>query len=296
MKNYEKEVCMPFYFLVKRAYVTLYRVPLIGGLLRRIGPSLKKLLKKGNAPPLSVKELSEELDLTLRALRALQKSVRTEMEENRTALKVELSDYRSRVEFVRLELFEQFRGGGRQAEKAVPAEILNREKYDEAARRGSFRLNIGCGHKPLPDYINVDIRSLPGVDIVAGAEELPFEPGVLAEIYSAHLLEHFTPPQLRTLLSYWRDALSPGGILRIVVPDAEAMILAWINEQMNFGDLCEVTFGAQDYDSDFHYTMFTPASLAGLLRVSGFGNVQVKAVNRMNGKCREMELTAVKDI
>lgn len=220
-----------------------------------------------------------------------------ELEENKKRFSEEITWCRERLEFVRLELFEQMRSGGFQVNNniAAQAEVLNREKYDQAVQAGSFRLNIGCGHKPEPEYLNVDRRSLPGVDIVAEADCLPFESGSVREIYAAHLLEHFTQPRLVKVVSYWHDVLTPEGYLRLVVPDAEAMFAAYMRGEMSFQNLREVTFGAQDYDDDFHYTMFTPGSLERLLKQSGFISVTALAVNRVNGKCREMEFSAVKN-
>ena len=44
------------------------------------------------------------------------------------------------------------------------------------------------------------MRDLPGVDVVAKAGDLPFEPGSVDEIYSAHLLEHFPQEAMRRRL------------------------------------------------------------------------------------------------
>ena len=45
---------------------------------------------------------------------------------------------------------------------------------------------IGCGEYPMQGAINVDIRKLPGVDIVADAKKLPFKKG---EIGFTHAVE-----------------------------------------------------------------------------------------------------------
>ena len=63
------------------------------------------------------------------------------------------------------------------------------------------------------DYVNIDMRELPGVDVVAPIDQLPFDDGTVAEIHSAHVLEHFPQEDLqRRLLPYWRDKLRPGGV------------------------------------------------------------------------------------
>jgi predicted SAM-dependent methyltransferase len=159
----------------------------------------------------------------------------------------------------------------------------------------NLRLNLGCGHPPAPDYFNIDARELPGVDMIADVRSLPFHPGTVAEIYAAHLVEHFTESELRSaVIPGWRRVLKPGGLLRIVVPDAEGMIQAFSRGEYPFENLREVTFGSQDYPGNFHYTMFSRQSLRELLQSFGFSVGEYTAVARRNGLCLEMEIEAVK--
>ena len=176
------------------------------------------------------------------------------------------------------------------------AEILNVEKL-AAARNERLRLNLGCGHVQLEGYLNVDRRALPGVDIVAEVDELPFEQGEVDEIFSAHLLEHFPQEQLRReLLPYFFNLLREGGEFRAVVPDAEAMIAEYSNGVYPYDDMREVLYGAQDYDGDFHFNIFTPISLDKLLQEAGFKKVIIVESARRNGKCMEFEISAFKEV
>jgi predicted SAM-dependent methyltransferase len=199
-----------------------------------------------------------------------------------------------RVEFVRQETLFEVRYGARPGSEAMEPRVIDAEKVARARREG-LRLNIGCGHIPLEGYVNVDVRELPGVDVVAEATRLPFDPGTVTELFCAHLLEHFPEEQLkREVLPYWRSLLRDGGELRCVVPDAASMIERFSKGGMPFEDLREVTFGGQDYDGDFHYTMFSPESLKGILAGAGFGQVRLTATGRENGKCLEMEAVGVR--
>ena len=139
------------------------------------------------------------------------------------------------------------------------------------------------------------MRELPGVDVVADAAGLPFEPGMVAELHSAHLLEHFPVEHLRrVVLPHWHGLLRQGGELRAIVPDAEAMLADFAAREMSFDDLREVTYGLQDYDGDYHFNMFSRDQLAGLLREAGFVEVAFAAQARRNGKCREMEIRGIR--
>jgi predicted SAM-dependent methyltransferase len=157
------------------------------------------------------------------------------------------------------------------------------------------RLNVGCGPKPLPEYLNVDERELDGVDLIADVRWLPFRDGALSEIYAAHVVEHFTEGELRaSVLPGWHRLLKAGGTLRVAVPDAEGMIQAYSRGDYTFENLKTVTYGGQDYPSNFHYTMFSRESLQALIREGGFTVSEYAAVARPNGLCLEMEIRAKK--
>lgn len=202
-----------------------------------------------------------------------------------------------RVEFVRRELMFEMRYGGSTRSGGddqfkAKTEIIAPDKL-AAAQRDRVRLNLGCGHVPLDGYLNVDRRAVPGVDIVAEVDGLPFEENEVDEIFSAHLLEHFPQEQLRReLLGYWRGLLKPGGEFGAVVPDADGMVKAYASQEYDFERLREVTFGGQDYDGDFHYNMLTPASLSDLLAEARFTDIRIIAANRENGGCKEFEIRA----
>ncbi|WP_210243618.1 hypothetical protein, partial [Mesorhizobium sp. B2-4-3] len=167
------------------------------------------------------------------------------------------------------------------------------KKFETAVGKGQLRLNLGCGHIALADYINVDTRDLPGVDIVADVGDLPVREGCVNEIFSAHLIEHFPLETMRRrLLPYWRSRLRSGGTFKAVTPDAAAMVQAVTTGAMSFEDFREVTYGAQDYDGDYHFNLFTPDSLRTLLQEAGFEGISIPVAGRRNGKCFEFEIVA----
>lgn len=214
----------------------------------------------------------------------------------------QLQNQGKRTEFVRDEVMFELRKAlkikpvaapGESAEQtAIAPRILGHVKLEAGQ---AIRLNVGCGHIPHPDKLNVDVRELPGVDIIAGAENLPFEPTSVDLIYAAHLLEHFPRRYLLdVLLPYWSRLLKSDGKLQLVVPDSQAMLASHERGEMSFDTLTEVTFGKQDYDGDFHYAMYSPETLCQLLHEAGFKQIEVLAKDRINGDCREMEVQARK--
>jgi predicted SAM-dependent methyltransferase len=196
-----------------------------------------------------------------------------------------------RLETVRSEFLYELRYGRRDEVKPESTEraILSPEKLNDPVR-----LNLGCGHVPLPGFINVDMRRLPGVDIIAPVGDVPIKLGSVGEIFSSHLLEHFPQEELRrNLLPYWCSLLVSGGIFRAVVPDGEAMLAKAADGSYAFHDFREVLFGSQDYTGDFHYNMFTPDSLSELLSEAGFRDITVPARARKYGRCYEFEIRAI---
>ena len=203
-----------------------------------------------------------------------------------------LATLERRLEFIRREVLLEITYGqsGPSGHPAPETEIVDAAKL--ATR--PLRLNLGCGHIPIEEYVNVDGRPLPGVDLVAEVSGLPFESGSVDEIRSSHLLEHFPTPRLRELLRYWYALLRPGGVFVAVVPDAESMIRTFVSGETPWEDLKEVTFGGQEYGGDFHFTMFSQDDLLAELGEVGFRDVKVVDSGRRNGACLEMEVVAYK--
>ncbi|MGH9770374.1 MAG: class I SAM-dependent methyltransferase [Candidatus Acidiferrales bacterium] len=199
-----------------------------------------------------------------------------------------------RIEFVRREILFEFRYSTQTNRgAAVTPRILNPARLEAAQQTSCLRVNLGCGHIALPDFVNVDQRELPGVDIVAEIGNLPFTKDSLDEIASAHLLEHFPQEELqRRLLPYWFSLLKPGSVFRAVVPDGDAMVTMLAGGNYSFEDFRSVLFGGQDYDGDFHYNLFTPNSLSRLLEQAGFTEVEIPVKGRANGQCFEFEIQA----
>lgn len=203
----------------------------------------------------------------------------------------------SRLEFTREEILFELRAllaNQSSSTKGRAGFIKSPAKLDQL---NCVRLNIGCGHIALDDYINVDQRDLPGVDIVADATNIPLPAGSVDEIFSSHLLEHF-PIQLltRRLLPHWMTLLKPGGKFRAIVPDGEEMLRGHARGEISFDDFRTVTYGLQEYDGDFHFNMFSRESLRNILESSDFTEIEYNFVGRRNGLCFDMEIVATKRV
>lgn len=136
-----------------------------------------------------------------------------------------------------------------------------------------LQLHIGCGDRIIPGFINVDVRKLPHVDVVAAADHLPmFGGGTVDLIYSSHVLEHVRRGGEPTVLNEWHRVLRPGGVLRLAVPDFES-IVTWYKRSGMLDDIMGLLYGGQNHEHNVHYQTFDFARLSQLLLKAGFREV-----------------------
>jgi predicted SAM-dependent methyltransferase len=83
-------------------------------------------------------------------------------------------------------------------------------------------LNIGCGTRFHPAWINIDlVASAPCVRALDVSRGIPLSDGHCRVVYHSHVLEHLNPLEGLRLLRECHRVLAPGGVLRVVVPDLE---------------------------------------------------------------------------
>ncbi|MFN0085605.1 MAG: class I SAM-dependent methyltransferase [Blastocatellia bacterium] len=111
-------------------------------------------------------------------------------------------------------------------------------------------VNIGCGPVFHPDWINLDLVSR-STDVVEHdlTRGLPFEAGTVDACYSSHVLEHLRPEEARFFLEEQRRVLKPGGILRVVVPDLEAISRLYLDS------LAAVASGTDGAEFKYDYSL-----------------------------------------
>ncbi|HTE39995.1 MAG TPA: methyltransferase domain-containing protein [Steroidobacteraceae bacterium] len=100
-------------------------------------------------------------------------------------------------------------------------------------RSHDLQIHIGCGGHHLPGWINLDNYPAPlAVNLDWG---IPLPDSSARFVFLSHLLEHlFHPVQSHRLLDEIRRVLKPGGIVRIVVPDIEQCIAAYVHKDAAF--------------------------------------------------------------
>lgn len=85
-------------------------------------------------------------------------------------------------------------------------------------------LNLGCGHRIHPAWVNADLAiGVPGVITIDVSKGLPFPARHFDVVYHSAMLEHLRREDVPGFLRECHRVLKPGGILRVAVPDLEAI-------------------------------------------------------------------------
>lgn len=90
-------------------------------------------------------------------------------------------------------------------------------------------VNFGAGEAGTTGWVNVDAYARPGVNCVYDARtQLPFADASTRGIFCEHFLEHIDYyDEAPRFLAECRRVLKPGGVLRLIVPDAELYLRAY---------------------------------------------------------------------
>lgn len=138
------------------------------------------------------------------------------------------------------------------------------------------KVHLGCWHRVIPGFIHVDLCDMPHINHKSNIDQLPFfDDGSVDLIYCSHALEYFDRDQARDVPKEWHRVLAPGGLLRLAVPNFEALIKVY---QIS-GELTRVLgplYGKMSIDTPdgrttlYHKTTYDESSLSTLMQECGF--------------------------
>jgi len=129
-------------------------------------------------------------------------------------------------------------------------------------RQSGLSVNFGSGGKGPAGWINVDARPN-HADIYVAYDmrrPLPFRDGQVKRIFAEHVIEHLDfrddiPRVFREL----RRVLEPGGVVRIIVPDAERFMAAYVKRSAD-------EFASLGWDLDrLPADIYTPVHVVNLI-------------------------------
>lgn len=141
------------------------------------------------------------------------------------------------------------------------------------------QLHLGCGKRHIPGFIHIDLANYPHIDYQTDVSDLHmFEDASVDLVYASHVLEYSDRFEALDVLREWHRVLKPGGLLRVAVPDFEALVKVY----QEYGDLSMILgplYGRMESDPTskaliYHRTVYDFRAFKKVLETTGFENVQ----------------------
>jgi len=171
----------------------------------------------------------------------------------------------------------------------------------------TLKLNLGCGDKILPGYVNVDVveaRAGMRPDVICDLHDLaPFADNSADEILSVHVVEHFWRWEVRDILREWMRVLKPGGRLVLECPNLLSACGTFLQnpeqfsrEDQNGQRTMWVFYGDPAWKDPLmiHRWGYTPESLKQLLAEVGLGDVRQEPAQFKLREPRDMRVVGLK--
>tara|TARA_Y100000768_G_scaffold385075_1_gene370385 strand:+ start:3723 stop:4283 length:561 start_codon:yes stop_codon:yes gene_type:complete len=144
----------------------------------------------------------------------------------------------------------------------------------------SIKINLGCWHRNIPGFINVDLCDMPHIHYKSPIDDLSmFEDNYADLIYSSHSFEYFDRFQAVKVLKEWNRVLKPNGVLRIAVPDFDKLIMVY-KASNDLSKILGPMYGRMEINTPngkenlYHKTMYNFDSLSNILIENGFNNIK----------------------
>ena len=168
------------------------------------------------------------------------------------------------------------------------------------------KLNLGCGDKIIPGYINIDaVSSRAGSkpDLIADIRDLKnVKTSIADEILAVHVIEHFHYWEVVPLLSSWRRILKPGGKIilecpnllfacQMIVNDPEMRSSPGKDGQMSMWSL----YGDPAWKDPLmcHKWAYTPESLKRVMKEAGFIDLRQEPAHFKLREPRDMRMVGI---
>ena len=140
-----------------------------------------------------------------------------------------------------------------------------------------MKLHLGSGSRYLEGYVHIDIADYEHIDIRTSIDKLnTIDDDIVSEIYASHVLEYFDRNEVESVLKEWMRVLKKDGILRIAVPNFEALIKVY-SEVNDLNKILGPLYGKWNIGEDkhiYHKTVYDMESLTVLLKQVGFEQVR----------------------
>ena len=154
-------------------------------------------------------------------------------------------------------------------------------------------LNVGSGGRGLPDWVNIEMIQMRDTTLCLDIRQrLPLADGSVARILAEHVVEHIDfRSDVPRVFRDWHRVLQPGGVVRIIVPDARRFLQAYVSDDKaawqrlgwDVGNLPEDIFTPMHvinhifHQGGEHLFAYDFETLALALRQAGFATVEQMA-------------------
>lgn len=141
--------------------------------------------------------------------------------------------------------------------------------------RGHVKLHLGCGFEPLDGWVNID-EAGSRADVIWDLQRgLPYPDGSVTAVFHEHMLEHLSYRSGLALSRECLRVLTPGGVLRVVVPDAAQEISWYLHDNPALTrEAPTAMMGLADrLSGNGHVAMYDARTLVALLVAAGFSNL-----------------------
>lgn len=176
-----------------------------------------------------------------------------------------------------------------------------------APASAAVRLNLGCGDKLLPGYVNVDIaESRAGVrpDVLCDLHHLtPFADASADEILAVHVIEHFWRWEVVDILREWVRVLKPGGRMVLECPNLRTACEHFLKDPDTFAQpdargqhSMWVFYGDPQWRDPLmvHRWGYTPETLMQVMGEAGLTELRREPAQFKMGEPRDMRVVGHK--
>jgi predicted SAM-dependent methyltransferase len=141
-----------------------------------------------------------------------------------------------------------------------------------------MKLHLGSGSRYLEGYLHIDIADYEHIDINSSVDKLnTIDNDTIDEIYASHVIEYFDRNEVEFVLKEWKRVLKKDAVLRIAVPNFEALIKVY----RETGEIEKILgplygkWGLNDSSFIYHKTVYDENSLTALLERIGFSDIKI---------------------
>lgn len=178
-----------------------------------------------------------------------------------------------------------------------------------------IKLNIGCGGRPLVDYVNIDMDSLddlrkryPNQNFPDGVEvfnydikNLPYEDNSVTEIKAAAFIEHLSFKDEKLFFHEIKRVLKKDGTFEFSVPNFEKVVKMWLEAKDDWKDFYrddeeavskQHWFGNYSYSTDNRWGYLT-AMIFGSQNGDGQYHVNAYTLGKIKAMMKTLEFEII---